>query len=104
MATHRNVQREIKENLRVAESVFERLFDARFHQLIESVQVLAADFGFKQAVATAAADTIVSVLENHGARANANLAVFTGVNGRMVASTGREADFAGNAAWLALDF
>ena len=73
MATHRNVQREIKENLRVAESVFERLFDARFRQLIGSVQVLAADFGFKQAVATADADTIVSVLDNHGARANAEM-------------------------------
>ena len=102
LATQRNVRGELKANLQVAEGVFERLYETRFRQLAESVRVLAADFGFKQAMASADVATIESVLENHGARAKADLAVLVAMDGHMVASSGARSELADNPAWRAL--
>lgn len=86
LATHRNVRIELQSRLNVAEDVFERLYESRFRQLLSSVEVLSSDFGFKQAAATADRATIASVLENHGARAGADLALLVTLDGQMVAS------------------
>ena len=102
LATHRNVRSDVQTRLAVAEGVFERLYETRFRQLLASVEVLAADFGFKQAAATADAPTIASVLENHGARAAADLAVLVALDGHTVASTGNQRSLAANGAWQAM--
>ncbi len=102
LATHRNVRSDLNARLAVAEGVFERLYETRFRQLLASVEVLAADFGFKQAAATADGPTIASVLENHGARAAADLAVLVGLDGHTVASTGARQSLAANDAWQAM--
>ena len=102
LATHRNVRSDLQTRLAVAEGVFERLYETRFRQLLASVEVLAADFGFKQAAATADGLTIVSVLENHGARAGADLAVLVALDGHTVASTGSHQSVAANGAWQAM--
>ncbi len=102
LATQRNVRSELEAKLKVAEGVFERLYETRFRQLLASVEVLAADFGFKQAAATGDSATIESVLENHGARAGADLAVLVGLDGHTVASTGAHDSLMANAAWQAM--
>jgi diguanylate cyclase (GGDEF)-like protein len=87
LTTQRSVRQTVGEELRVAESVFERLLSTRFLQLTNSVQVLAADFGFKQAAATEDAPTIRSVLENHASRVDADVAFLVSLSGSIVAST-----------------
>lgn len=85
--TQRTVHTNIESDLALAESVFERIFNARFVQLSDSVQVLAKDFGFKRAVATGDAPTILSAVENHGERAGADLALIVNTSGNIIAST-----------------
>ncbi|MBX9605349.1 MAG: EAL domain-containing protein [Gammaproteobacteria bacterium] len=99
LATHANVRRESHANLEVAEGLFERLYEARFSQLTASVEVLAADFGFKQAMATADLATISSVLDNHGARAGADLAAIVGLDGQVLRSDARHPALEREAAW-----
>lgn len=74
-------------DLEVGQRVFSRVLEARTDDLLESVRVLAADFGFKSAVATRDTSTISSVLENHGARIGADLVLLLDNGGALVAST-----------------
>jgi diguanylate cyclase (GGDEF)-like protein len=48
---------------------------------------MAADFGLKEAVATTDADTIRSVLQNHGRRVGADAAMLVGLDGERLVST-----------------
>jgi len=80
-------EQQAKQILKVATNVFRQTLQVRSDQLTDSVRLLATDFGFRQAIATAEQDTIQSVLENHGARVNANLALLFSPDGRMLAST-----------------
>ncbi|MDP4945057.1 MAG: EAL domain-containing protein [Alishewanella sp.] len=80
-------EEQARQILQVSTNVFRQTLQVRSDQLTESVRILAADFGFRQAVATAEQGTIQSVLENHGGRVYANLAVLFALDGRMLAST-----------------
>ncbi|GHG77295.1 hypothetical protein GCM10010919_32820 [Alishewanella longhuensis] len=84
---HRDSEQQARQILKVATNVFRQTLQVRSDQLTDSVRLLAADFGFRQAVATAEQATIQSVLENHGARINANLALLFSPDGRLLAST-----------------
>ncbi len=84
---HQDSEQQARQILKVATNVFRQTLDVRNEQLTSSVRLLAADFGFRQAVATAEQGTIQSVLENHGARINANVSVLFALDGRMLAST-----------------
>ncbi len=101
LTTQRTVHANIESDLVVAEGVFERIFNARFVQLSESVQVLSTDFGFKRAVATGDAATILSAVENHGERAGANLALIVNTDGDIIAST-QAMDIESMPAWRAV--
>ncbi len=80
-------EQQARQILKVATNVFRQTLQVRSDQLTDSVRLLATDFGFRQAVATAEQNTIQSVLENHGARINANLALLFALDGRLLAST-----------------
>lgn len=67
--------------------VFAELIEARAEQLALSAQVLTDDFGFKEAVAVADAQTLRSALHNHAARINADIALVADQSGQLVAST-----------------
>ena len=83
LTTMRNdSEQQARQLLQVATKVFRQTLQVRSNQLTDSVRLLAADFGFRQAVATAEADTINSVLENHGARINASLALLFAADGQ----------------------
>lgn len=88
IATNSSVETQARDKLIVGQNVFEQLLDIRSEQLFESAQVLTADFGFKTAVLTGDESTIVSVLENHGARIGADLMMLTSLDGQLIASTG----------------
>lgn len=80
-------EQQARQILNVATNVFRQTLQVRSGQLSDSVRLLASDFGFRQAVATAEQATIHSVLENHGARINANLALLFAPDGRLLSST-----------------
>jgi hypothetical protein len=54
---------------------------------LASAQVLAADFGLKQAAATRDAETLRSILVNHRQRVSADIAIFLDLEGVSVASS-----------------
>ncbi|MEQ8234858.1 MAG: EAL domain-containing protein [Gammaproteobacteria bacterium] len=87
LVTRHDVRAGIERELAVAAGVFARLFERRYVTLAESVQVLAADFGFKRAAATGDAPTIVSALDNHGGRIGAGLGIFVDDGGTVRAAT-----------------
>ena len=49
--------------------------------------MLAADFPFREAVATHDVGTLASVLSNHGARIGADAMLFVDLDGRVLADT-----------------
>ena len=89
-ATNAAVRSQADEQLEVGSLVFQRLLEMRGNQLHDAVQVLAADFGFKDAVASGDAETIRSALANHGARINASVVMMLNLDGRLEVSTDQQ--------------
>jgi diguanylate cyclase (GGDEF)-like protein len=88
-ATNRgNAEREVQRQLDVGASVFSRLLESNRRQLTQAAQAVAADYGFREAVATRDTDTLVSVLENSGTRIGAAMVVLTSLNGEVIATSG----------------
>jgi diguanylate cyclase (GGDEF)-like protein len=83
-----NAEREVQRQLDVGVSVFSRLLESNRRQLTQAAQAVAADYGFREAVATRDTDTLVSVLENSGRRIGAALVVLTSLNGDVIAASG----------------
>ncbi|MDN4501363.1 EAL domain-containing protein [Alteromonadaceae bacterium BrNp21-10] len=77
----------IAKSINTAKNVYQQYMAAKENLLVTSAKVLTADFGFKQAVATNDADTITSVLSNHGMRISADLMILTDLNGNLVSSS-----------------
>ncbi|HSP00434.1 MAG TPA: HAMP domain-containing protein, partial [Thioalkalivibrio sp.] len=86
-AAYRGALDQARETLLVGGRVFEELIHVQTLELLGSTRILAADFGFKEAVATAEETTIVSALNNHGARIGADFALLVDLQGRIQAST-----------------
>jgi len=64
----------------------------QFHgqQLALAARVLAADFGFKEAIASGDLETIQSALNNHGARLHADLLVAFDLDGQPIANANKQ--------------
>jgi diguanylate cyclase (GGDEF)-like protein len=86
-ANSRNAQAKVAEELNVGQRVFARLLDQNAEKLKLSARVLAADFGFREAIATHDTGTIASALANHGARIGAEAMVFVDLEGQVVSDT-----------------
>lgn len=82
-----DVYRRAHESLAVGGTVIEEFREARGERLRASAQVLAADFGLKQAAATRDTATLESVLLNHRRRVSADIAIFVDMQGSVVASS-----------------
>ncbi len=87
VATGAAVQAQAREELDIGGRVFGRLLESRSRQLHDAVQVLAADFGFKEAVSSGDEETIRSALGNSGARINAGAVMLLGMDGKLQVST-----------------
>ena len=68
-----SAQRQVEQELQVGERVWRRLLDQNAQKLSQGAALLAADYGFREAVSSQDQDTIRSVLENHGARMGATV-------------------------------
>jgi hypothetical protein len=86
-AGRRTLRRTITDELRVGARVLNRILDTRAKQLSDSLRVLALDFAFREAVASADVPTITSVLANHGSRIAADSVVLVDLDGVVSADT-----------------
>lgn len=87
LSTYAHVQDQVQRDLNVGREVLQQLLNMREQQLLNSAEVLTADFGFKQAVATMDSATMESALQNHGARIKADLMAIVSLQGTILAST-----------------
>ncbi|TVP53791.1 MAG: bifunctional diguanylate cyclase/phosphodiesterase [Halomonadaceae bacterium] len=72
--------------LEVAENVARQTIESRTQLVTSSLEVVVQDFGFKSAMASRDLATITSALENHAARAGADLAMLTDAEGQLIAN------------------
>ncbi|KFE54369.1 EAL domain-containing protein [Pseudomonas syringae] len=86
-ATGDAVRSQAQTQLEVGSRVFEDLMDMRGKRLRDGVQLMSADFGFRDAVASSDASTIRSVLLNHGGRIGASDMFLLSMDGTVIAST-----------------
>jgi diguanylate cyclase (GGDEF)-like protein len=86
-ANSNNAHAKIEEELNVGQRVFARLLDQNADKLKLSARVLAADFAFREAIATHDTGTIASALANHGARIGSDAMVFVDLQGNVVSDT-----------------
>lgn len=82
-----DVYRRAHDSLLAGGTVIEEFREARGERLRASAQVLAADFGLKQAAATRDLATLRSILANHRRRVSADIAIFLDLEGNAIASS-----------------
>ena len=73
ISIEQSAKRQVQQELLVGERVWRRLLDQNAQKLQQGASLLAADYGFREAVNTKDNETIRSVLENHGARIGATV-------------------------------
>ena len=86
-STAHNVEARAAEQLRSGGTFVQQLIRFRADQLASGVAVLAADFGFREAVASADRPTILSAANNDSQRIGADMVLLLDTHGRVLAST-----------------
>jgi diguanylate cyclase (GGDEF)-like protein len=86
MATSEQTQNRLDRDLLIAENVLQRVLQSREDLLNTTANVLTADFGFKQAVASGDKGTIDSALFNQGQRIKADLMALVSLTGDTITS------------------
>ncbi len=86
-STRRTVEARSWEQLRAGAALAEQLVRFRAGQLTNGVAVLAADFGFREAVASGHVPTILSAAHNNAQRIGADLVLVLDTHGHVLAST-----------------
>ena len=87
-STAHTVRTRAAEQLRSAGSFATQLIQFRAGQLANGVGVLAADFGFREAVASGDGPTIISAATNNAGRIGADLVLVVDTRGKVLAATG----------------
>jgi diguanylate cyclase (GGDEF)-like protein len=87
VAGQQTLRHRLSQELQVGGRVLDRILATRGRQLSDSVRVLAADFAFREAVASGDQATITSVLSNHGSRISANAVFLIGLDRKVIADT-----------------
>ena len=82
-----NARSNAEEQLKVAERVFRQVLRSNGEKLAQAASVVAADFAFRQAVATHDENTVASALKNHGDRVNADIVMLVDLDGKLVADS-----------------
>ncbi|MBC3881627.1 EAL domain-containing protein [Undibacterium sp. LX40W] len=83
----KSANKDIEHNLLSGEKIFNSIRADNTKWLTQSAGILTSDFAFVKAVATGDRNTIVSVLQNHGGRINADIAMLVGTDNTLVADT-----------------
>ena len=68
-----NARAQLAERLAVSERIWARLLEQRAVKLGQGAALLAADYGLRSAIGSGDEETILSALDNHGARIDAGL-------------------------------
>lgn len=84
--------REVGSRLETGDRVFARLLEQRGDQLSQAARVLAADYGFREALLSSDRPTIASALENHGSRIGASLMLLVGLDASPIAAHPQRVD------------
>ena len=87
-----HAQSELPSRLDVSDRVLQSLLAQRAQTLTEGARLLAADYGFREAVQSNDGATIASVLENHGKRIGATQVVLYGLDLGLRAAAGEQLD------------
>ena len=82
-----NARETTREQLDVGERIFRLVLEQNTQKLQQSVQVLSADFGFRDAIGSRDRATIESALVNHGERIGASAMILIGLDGNVIADS-----------------
>ncbi len=85
VTANRDVTARAELALQSAQRIHQRTSDMRARQIGSTVKALAADFGFKRALATGETETLSSALSNHAARAGTEIALLLDSQGNIMA-------------------
>ncbi|WP_137936031.1 EAL domain-containing protein [Chitinivorax sp. B] len=80
-------RQQLEKGLEIAERVFRQSLADDHAKLAQAAQVLSADFGLREAVASNDGPTIASALGNHANRIRATLGIITTTEGKLLGST-----------------
>src|SRR5689334_10563525 len=83
-------QRQVQGELTASGTVFDRVWSLRSERLREGAILLSKDFGFREAVATGDAATIVSAMENLKNRFGIDRAFIVQADGRIIGDQAAE--------------
>ncbi|MGH8256198.1 MAG: putative bifunctional diguanylate cyclase/phosphodiesterase, partial [Steroidobacteraceae bacterium] len=86
-ASYGAARAKIEEEFEIGEKVFARVLAQSAAQQSQAARVLAADFAFRDAVATNDAATVESALENSGKRIGAQALIYVDYQGEVIADT-----------------
>ncbi len=86
----RHALRELPSRLDLGDRVLQSLLAQRAQKLTDGARLLAADYGFRDALNSNDTETIVSVLENHGRRIGASQVALYGSDLTLKATTGHQ--------------
>jgi len=95
LAITANAEQLVRHELEASATVFDRLWTMRSAELTDAGDLLARDFGFREAVASRDRPTIESALDNLRQRSGVDVALVLGVDGAVAAQSGD----AGKADW-----
>ena len=84
MAIETYAEKSIRREMAVGSALFDRIAAMQVSQMAQAGNVLASDFGFREAVGTSDAPTIISALESLQGRFDLQHALFVGVDGTVV--------------------
>lgn len=82
-----SAQAQINAAFEVGAGVFNKLIEERSTRLIQQARLLSSDYAFKVAYATEETETILSALQNHQMRINADIMILVSLEARVMAYT-----------------
>ncbi len=85
--TTRNVYTQVQDQLRYASRIFKLQIDDRTRKHAQAARILAADFGFREAVTSGDPATVQSAIRNLGARIKADRVLLVSLDNHTVADT-----------------
>jgi diguanylate cyclase (GGDEF)-like protein len=76
LSIEKNARASVNEQLEIGEKIFISLLQQNGENLSQGARILAADYGFRQAIASRDYATILSALSNHQSRIGADVSIF----------------------------
>ncbi len=90
IANRANAERDVQHQLEFGVQTFSGLLKTNRRLLTQAAQAEADDYGFRAAVAEHDTETLVSALQNAGARVGAAMVVLTSLDGVVIAASGSD--------------